>query len=136
MSTPPIVDEPVTESALVVAPPLSERLSPEMSPVLEIEKRVEVAKAAVEDAMVKRVVGEMPVVEEATKSERSAVGDVVPIPTLPLAKKVVDAVPPNCARVAERLVVDAPPLNCWRAVQVLAEERSELPVTRQVPPTA
>ena len=71
-------------------------------PMFEMLKRVEVAKVVVDEAIEKSVVGEVPVVEDATNSERSAVGDEVPMPTLPLAKKVVVAVPPKEARVEEK----------------------------------
>ena len=58
--------------------------SPEMvvEPVLEMVKRVEVAKAAVEEPMAKRVVALPLVVVVEVKIETSAKGDVVPMPIL------------------------------------------------------
>ena len=61
-------------------------------PVLEILKSVEVAKAAVDDPILKSVVGTPPVVEDAVKSERRAPGEEVPIPTKPVEVMVVVAV--------------------------------------------
>ena len=46
-------------------------------------------------------------VEDAANRERSAVGEEVPIPTLPFWRNVVVAVPPKYATVAESWVVEA-----------------------------
>ena len=89
-----VVDD-VTSKLVDVAPPESERLRPLMRPVFEMVKRVEVAKVAVDEEMLKRLV--VLKVDEATKSERTAVGVVVakPIPTFPFWKKVVVDTPPK-----------------------------------------
>ena len=69
-----------------------------VEPMLLMEKSVEVAVPPVVEAMVKRVVGALaPVVDVAT-SERSAYGEEVEMPTLPLAlmriRSLLIAVPP------------------------------------------
>jgi hypothetical protein len=110
---PPIVVEPVERMFAMVANPLAVNVwsvAPPVAlncppivvepraktfPVLEMVKRVEVANAEVEDAMEKRVTEEVPTVDEAAKSERSAVGEEVPRPTLPFARNVVVALPPK-----------------------------------------
>ena len=74
------VEEPVTNKLVVVAPPVSERFTPEMRPVLVMEKRVEVANAAVEDDIWNKVVFISP---PTTATESLANGEVVPIPTFP-----------------------------------------------------
>jgi hypothetical protein len=62
-----MVEEAVTERAVVVAPPVRERLCPLIRPVLVIEKSVVVAVPPVVEAMVKSVVGEpKPLVEVAS----------------------------------------------------------------------
>ena len=76
-----MVEEPVTERLVEVAPPLRERLRPEMKPVFDIEKSVVVAPSAVDEPIAKSV-WKFPVVEAAWM-ESCAKGEVVPKPTLP-----------------------------------------------------
>ena len=89
-----------------------------MRPLLLMEKSVEVAKAEVEEEIVKSVVGVVPEVEEATKSERRAKGEEVPTPTLPptYAFPVVVA-PPEMVRppvwVPEPMVEEAERMTLW-----------------------
>jgi len=119
----PVNDESETHVPLYCRQPLV-RLSPlekvevapppwVMAPVLLMVKRVVVAKAAVEEEIEKRV-GVLKV-EEAAKRERRAVGEEVPIPTFPLARKVVVAAPPKYATVAESCEEEAF-VNCERPV--------------------
>jgi hypothetical protein len=104
---PPLVA--LKEEPMVVEPVMASVPAADTLPTLLTVKSVVVAKVLEEDAMEKSVVGEVPVVEDATNRESSDVGELVPMPTLPLERKVVDAVPPNCARVEERKVEDALP---------------------------
>lgn len=92
LNAPATVEDAETESAEVVAPPLRERLRPEMAPVLEMEKRVVVANEEVDEAIRKSVVGERvapPVMVALAKSERSANGEDVPMPTLPERNEIL-----------------------------------------------
>jgi hypothetical protein len=93
-SAPVMVEEPVTASAVVVAPPVSERVSAETSPALSIVKSVDVAVPLVDEPMVKSVVV-MGFVEEAAKIEKRPEADEDAIPTLPFARKVVVETPPK-----------------------------------------
>ena len=81
-----------------MAVPAVEVMAPEalMAPVFDMEKRVVVAKAEVEEEMTKSVVGFTPgIVELAAKTESIPYGELVPIPRKPEAVKVVVAVPPK-----------------------------------------
>ncbi len=98
LSCPWKVEDAVTERLEVVAP-LKERLRPVTSPVFEMVKRVVVANVGLEEEIWKSVV--VLKVEDATKSERTAVGEEVPIPTLPFERNVVVAAPPKYAMVEE-----------------------------------
>lgn len=115
-NTDEIVEEPVT-ARFVVVPLCSEKFPPVTRPVLEIVKRVEVAKEAVEEEIAKSVVGTtvLPVVD-AAKSESIAYGEEVPIPRAPsceLNVKVVEPAEPK------RTVLEAfNPLRSDRVVEV------------------
>ena len=90
-----MVEEAVTASAEVVAPPLKLKLRPVMRPVFEIEKSVEVANAEVVLPIANSVVGETtapPVVAALANTERSAYGEDVPTPTLPERNEIFELV--------------------------------------------
>lgn len=73
--------EAVTDNALVVAPPVRERLRAFMSPVFDIEKSVVVA-VGVEEAIRKRLRFE-PLAPFGVATVNCAKGEEVPIPILP-----------------------------------------------------
>ena len=77
-----------------VEEPETERLVALVSPVFDMEKRVEVEKVLVELATRKSVVGVTFTLELAAKIERVAYGELVPIPRKPLAVRVVVLVCP------------------------------------------
>ena len=89
----------------VLAVPAVEVKTPEalITPVFDMEKRVVVAKAAVEEEMTKSVVGVVPTpaLELAARMESVAYGELVPMPRNPAAVKVEVAVPPKYATCEE-----------------------------------
>ena len=77
LKAPDMVVEPVTASEPVVVPLKSEKFSPTMSPVFDMEKRVVVETSLVEEEMLKSVVVAE---EEAENRESSPYGVEVPMP--------------------------------------------------------
>ena len=77
---PPIVEDAVAKRFVVDAAPLKLKLIPEIRPVLEMEKRVEVELVEVVEPIAKSVVR---FDVDALWMEKSAYGDEVPTPVVP-----------------------------------------------------